>query len=76
MGEAFSTFNDPRALFEASARAKIPPLVLDKIVDAMASSITYAFTLALIPIAIAAISITFMGNERLEVKKDQKQVTQ
>lgn len=60
---------DPHALFEAGTRAQIPPNVLQKIVDAMASSITYAFSIALVPIALAAFAIFFMGNEKLEVQQ-------
>ncbi|OSX54065.1 MDR family MFS transporter [Anoxybacillus ayderensis] len=60
---------DPHALFEPGTRAQIPPNVLQKIVDAMASSITYSFSIALIPIAFAALAILFMGNEKLEVQQ-------
>ncbi|MBA2877989.1 EmrB/QacA subfamily drug resistance transporter [Anoxybacillus kamchatkensis] len=63
---------DPRALFEAGARAQIPAPILQKIVDALASSITYAFTLALIPIALSFVFIFFMGNEKLEIQKRAK----
>ncbi|MCL6616394.1 MAG: MFS transporter, partial [Anoxybacillus ayderensis] len=63
---------DPRALFEAGARAQIPAPILQKIVDAFASSITYAFTLALIPIALSFLLIFFMGNEKLEIQKRAK----
>jgi EmrB/QacA subfamily drug resistance transporter len=58
--------NDARSIFESSERAQIPPMVLDKIVDAMSSSITYTFLLALIPIAISAIAIALMGNSKVE----------
>jgi hypothetical protein len=49
--------------------AKIPDFILDKIVHAMSDSITFTFMLALIPIALAAITIFFMGNTRVEVTK-------
>ncbi|MGE8203993.1 MDR family MFS transporter [Heyndrickxia sp. NPDC080065] len=68
-----SMFNlsDPHQLFQASERAKIPPVILDKIVDAMSSSITFTFMLALIPIGIAAITILFMGNSRVKTEKSK-----
>ncbi|GIP38730.1 multidrug resistance protein 3 [Paenibacillus sp. J31TS4] len=61
-----SVTSDPRGLFEASARAKVPPQVLDKIVDAMSSSITFNFALALLPIAIAVVTVFLMGRERIQ----------
>lgn len=68
--EGMSPLDDPRTIFEASERMKIPSFVLDKIVDAMSTSITFAFMLALIPIILAAVTSFFMGNERVEVKKE------
>ncbi|WP_461202866.1 MDR family MFS transporter [Anoxybacillus sp. TBDG-1] len=75
--EAFGTYAtsfspDPHALFEAGTRAQIPSHVLQKIVDAMASSITFSFSIALIPIVLAALAIFFMGNEKLEVHKKSR----
>jgi EmrB/QacA subfamily drug resistance transporter len=60
---------DPRQIFQASERSKIPDFILDKIVHAMSDSISHTFLLTLIPIAIAAITIFFMGNARVEVSK-------
>lgn len=62
---------DPREIFQASERAKIPDFILSKIVHAMSDSITHAFLLALIPIALAAITIFFMGNARVVVTKKE-----
>ncbi|MBO0958875.1 MFS transporter [Neobacillus sp. MM2021_6] len=62
---------DPREIFQASERAKIPDFILSKIVHAMSDSITHAFLLALIPIALAAVTIFFMGNARVEVTKKE-----
>ncbi|EKN69416.1 drug resistance MFS transporter [Neobacillus bataviensis LMG 21833] len=62
---------DPREIFQASERAKIPDFILSKIVHAMSDSITHAFLLALIPIALAAVTIFFMGNARVEVNKKE-----
>jgi MFS family permease len=64
---ALSQIGDPSAVFQSSARNSIPPQILDKIVDAMSTSITYAFMLSLIPIAVAIITVFLMGNERVEV---------
>lgn len=57
---------DPQAVFEASQRANIPPMILDNIVDALSSSITTTFLLALIPVALSAIAIALMGNGKVE----------
>jgi EmrB/QacA subfamily drug resistance transporter len=61
--------NDPRQIFEAGERSKIPSFILDKIVGAMSDSITHTFMLTLVPIAIAAITIFFMGKARVEVAR-------
>ncbi|MCK6207405.1 MFS transporter [Bacillus infantis] len=60
---------DPQQLFEPAERAKIPAPVLDKIIAGMSDSITIIFMLALIPIGIAAVTILFMGKERVEINK-------
>ncbi|WP_057915039.1 MDR family MFS transporter [Peribacillus muralis] len=57
---------DPRQLFQSDARAEIPDFILDKIVHAMSDSISLIFTLALIPIGLAAITVFFMGKTRVE----------
>ncbi|MFE0507791.1 MDR family MFS transporter [Peribacillus butanolivorans] len=57
---------DPRQLFQSDARAQIPDFILDKIVHAMSDSISLIFTLALIPIGLAAITVFFMGKTRVE----------
>ncbi len=66
---------DPRQLFQSDARAEIPDFILDKIVHAMSDSISLIFTLALIPIGLAAITVFFMGNTRVETpsKKESLQ---
>jgi EmrB/QacA subfamily drug resistance transporter len=69
-GTSMFKMNDPRQIFEASERSKIPSFILNKIVQAMSDSITHTFILTLIPIAIAAITIFFMGKAKVEgVKK-------
>lgn len=69
-GGDMSNLGDPRSIFEAGQRAKIPAPMLDKIVQAMADSITNAFTWALIPIGAAFLVVLFMGNARVEVRKE------
>ncbi|MFD0051830.1 MDR family MFS transporter [Actinomycetes bacterium NPDC127524] len=55
-----------QTLFQSSERAKIPSVILDKILQAMSDSITFTFTLALIPIGLAAIAVFFMGKARVK----------
>ncbi|WP_042353831.1 MDR family MFS transporter [Bacillus rubiinfantis] len=68
-GQSFA-IGDPREIFQASERVKIPSFVLDKIVAAMSTSITHTFLLALIPIALAAVTVVFMGKVRIEAAKE------
>jgi EmrB/QacA subfamily drug resistance transporter len=65
---------DPRQIFQADERAKIPEFILDKIILAMSNSITHMFLLALIPIALATITIFFMGNSRVETSTKAEKV--
>ena len=60
---------DPQQIFQSGQRTQIPELVLEKIVKAMSDSISFVFLLSLIPITLAAITILFMGNERVEITK-------
>ncbi|NHM31829.1 MDR family MFS transporter [Neobacillus terrae] len=71
-GGASFKIGDPRQIFQAGERSKIPGFVLDKIVNAMSISITHTFMLALIPVVIAAVTIFFMGNAKVEVSRKQK----
>ncbi|MGJ7911414.1 MDR family MFS transporter [Neobacillus sp. LXY-1] len=66
-GGANFKMGDPRQIFQADERSKIPSFVLDKIVQAMSDSITHTFLLTLIPIALIAITIIFMGNARVTI---------
>ncbi|WP_053365388.1 MDR family MFS transporter [Bacillus sp. FJAT-27245] len=63
--------SDPRQIFSGEGRARIPENILEIIVNAMSDSITYIFLLTLIPIAVAAITIFFMGNARVEINKEK-----
>ena len=66
---------DPRQLFSSDARSQIPDFVLDNIVNAMSESISFIFTLALIPIGLAAIVVFLMGKNKAE-NAENKQPTQ
>lgn len=75
-GAFFEKIGDTSQLFQSSERAQIPSAVLYKIIDAMSGSITFTFLLALIPIAISAVIILLMGNERVEVPARTSQENQ
>lgn len=62
---------DTRQIFEPSVRETIPAPILEKIVDAMSSSISHIFLLAIIPIGIAAVFVFMMGNSRVVIEKKQ-----
>ena len=66
-----NTLGDSRAILSESARSQIPPQILDKIIDALSSSIVQTFMWALVPAGLAFIFIFFMGNERMVIKKEQ-----
>ena len=63
-----NTLGDSRAILSESARSQIPPQILDKIIDALSSSIVQTFMWALVPAGLAFIFIFFMGNERMVIK--------
>lgn len=69
--EGFAGKLDTQALLSASERSKIPPEILGKILDAMASSISFTFVWILIPIGLGFLAILLMGKERLVVKVKQ-----
>ena len=68
---AMSNIGDTRQIFEPSVRETIPAPILEKIVDAMSSSIAHIFLLAIIPIAAAVIFVFMMGNSRVVITKKQ-----
>lgn len=70
-GSAMSQVGNPQQIFQSDIRSKIPSEILSKIVDAMSSSITHIFLLALIPIAIAVIVVLSMGNARVKISRDK-----
>ncbi|WP_336296629.1 MDR family MFS transporter [Bacillus pinisoli] len=60
---------DMQQIFQSDARANIPKEILDIIIHAMSDSISFIFMIALIPVALSAITIMFMGNSRVETEK-------
>ena len=68
---AMANIGDTRQIFEPSVRETIPAAILDKIVDAMSSSIAHIFLVAVIPIGLAVIFVFMMGNSRVVIEKKQ-----
>jgi EmrB/QacA subfamily drug resistance transporter len=60
-------FGDSRSLLSGEARSHIPPQILDKITDALSSSIVHTFTWALVPAGIAFLFIFILGKDRLRI---------
>ncbi|AZN39908.1 MDR family MFS transporter [Paenibacillus albus] len=58
--------SDPRAILTPETREQIPKDVLDKIVSALSSSITYTFLWAIIPSVLALAFAFFMSREKLD----------
>ncbi|EFM10372.1 drug resistance transporter, EmrB/QacA subfamily [Paenibacillus curdlanolyticus YK9] len=58
-------FGDVRQLLSPENRAQIPTDVMDKIVDALSSSISTMFLWAIIPAGLSLVAVFFMGNDRL-----------
>lgn len=61
---------DPQQIFQPDTRSQIPDEILNPIIQAMSDSITYIFMLTLVPIAIAAVTILFMGNAKVKTSKE------
>lgn len=70
---AAHTLDNLQTVFQPEQRTLIPPNILEVIVNAMSNSISATFLWSLIPIAIAIIAVFFMGNEKLEVSKNDKE---
>ncbi|MBD2846895.1 MFS transporter [Paenibacillus sp. IB182496] len=62
---------DPQQLFQPEQRAAIPEAVLERVTAAMSSSITDIFLWALVPIGLAAITILFMGGDRVQTSQEE-----
>jgi hypothetical protein len=54
-------------------RTLIPEPVLDKITEALSSSIAHTFLWALVPAVLAALSVMLMSNERMKIYRTKKQ---
>lgn len=67
-----SPFGDSRALLSEEARKQIPPQILEKITDALSSSIVHTFTWALVPASIAFLLIFTLGSGRMVFNKQQE----
>ncbi|MDM5155230.1 MDR family MFS transporter [Bacillus sp. DX1.1] len=72
-GLSSNSLSDSRAILSEGARSQIPSQILDKIIEALSSSIVYTFMWALAPAGLAFVFIFFMGNERMVYKKEQKE---
>ncbi|MFD0715967.1 MDR family MFS transporter [Paenibacillus sp. GCM10027626] len=66
-GAPGGSFGDVKEMLTPEKRAKIPPEIMDKIVDSLSSSISTMFMWALLPASLAFVAILFMGNARLLV---------
>lgn len=64
-GNQASSFSDPRAALTPEARAQIPAPVLEKITNALSSSISHTFLWALVPAALTVVFVLLMPKDRL-----------
>ncbi|MFK9094392.1 MDR family MFS transporter [Bacillus salipaludis] len=62
---------DSRELLSEQARAQIPAPILEKITDALSSSIVHTFTWALVPAGLAFLFIFILGKERMVINKGE-----
>ncbi|MDQ1148005.1 EmrB/QacA subfamily drug resistance transporter [Bacillus sp. SORGH_AS 510] len=62
-------FGDSRALLSEEGRKMIPPQILDKITDALSSSIVHTFTWALVPAGLAFLFIFILGKEHMVINR-------
>jgi len=69
---AGESLGDLRESLTPEKRAQIPPDVLDKIIDAMSSSITHMFLWALVPAVLALVVVCFMGKAKLDIPAKAK----
>ncbi|SDS45195.1 drug resistance transporter, EmrB/QacA subfamily [Paenibacillaceae bacterium GAS479] len=60
------TLQDPRELMDPDLRAKIPPVLLEKLSDGLSSTIVQTFAWALIPAALALFFAFFMGKSKMD----------
>lgn len=69
MGQApqNGAFGDARTMLSPESRAQIPAPVLEKITDALSSSIAHTFMWGMIPAGLTLIAVLMMGKERLDL---------
>jgi predicted MFS family arabinose efflux permease len=62
---------DSRALLSEEGRKLIPPQILDKITEALSSSIVHTFTWALVPAGLAFLLIFILGSEQMVIHRSE-----
>ncbi|UUZ86347.1 hypothetical protein LJK88_24875 [Paenibacillus sp. P26] len=60
---------DPRSVLTPEHRAEIPPRMLDILISSLSSSISHTFLWAMVPAALATISILLMPGDRVTVTR-------
>lgn len=65
MGEAGAAFGDTQEALNPEKRALIPPEILDKITDAISSSIAHTFMWALVPAVCTVLVVIAMPKDRI-----------
>jgi hypothetical protein len=63
---------DPHSLMTPETRANIPPEVLDKVIEALSSSIVYTFSWAIIPAVLALLVTLFMGRKKYDINEQHE----
>jgi len=64
--------SDPSSILTPDTRDKIPSDILDKITDALSSSLSHTFTWAIIPAVIALAAAFAMGRERFDPAAEEE----
>ncbi|RCX20356.1 EmrB/QacA subfamily drug resistance transporter [Fontibacillus phaseoli] len=69
MDQGAQAFGDTREALSPEKRALIPPEILDKLTNAMSSSIAHTFMWALIPAVLTVVVVIAMPNDRMLAKQ-------
>lgn len=72
MGQGAASFGNTQEALSPEKRALIPPEILEKVTDSLASSIAHTFLWALIPAVLAAVVVFVMPNDRLKTAAANK----
>ncbi|MEH7109076.1 MDR family MFS transporter [Bacillus sp. JJ1764] len=64
--------DDARAFLSEQARSQIPPQILEKITEALSSSIVHTFTWGLVPAGLAFLFIFILGKEKMVIHRKAK----